>query len=152
MVVSDVPKSKIAPTRKMAISHPLPLVQKESVTASNPATTNIMAVSNMQSPGKDARHHTQSASCPSQEASDWSEKDWDGELRQKQRKERLEKASGYYPSELIYNPSPEREVLVLVTDLIPAPVPREIKSKSQRGKEEEERLENRRIVEGIDDD
>ena len=37
-------------------------------------------------------------------------------------------------------------------DLIPAPVPRGIKSESQRRKEEEERIENRRIVEGINDD
>ena len=52
IVVSDLPISKTVLTRKMAISHPLPFVQKESATASNPATTNIMAAPNMQYPGK----------------------------------------------------------------------------------------------------
>ena len=73
------------------------------------------------------------ASHPSQEDSDWSEEDCDDELkdedniRKKQRKEKLEKVSSYYPPEPIYNSSPEKEVPILVTDLIPAPVQREIK-------------------------
>ena len=73
-------------------------------------------------------------------------------MGKKQTKKRLEKASGYYPPELIYDPSPEREVPILVMNLIPAPVPREIKCKSQKGKEKEERIENRRILEGINED
>ena len=64
----------------------------------------------------------------------------------------MEKALSYYPPELIYNPSPEREIPILVTDLVPAPISGEIKSKSQERKEEEERIENRRTVGGIDND
>ena len=136
----------------MVIPHPFPLEQKSP---QQPVTLPQLTSWQSQTCNpqeKDARHHAQSASRPPQEDSDWSEEDWDSELRQKQRKERLEKASGYYPPDLKYDPSLEREVPVLVTDPIPAPVPREIKSKSQRGKEEEERIENRRIVEGTDDD
>ena len=87
---------------------------------------------------------------PPKRTQDWSEEDWDVEIkdgdkmRKKQRKEKLEKASGY--------PSPEREVPILVMDQVPVPVPREIKSKSQERKEQEERIENRRIVEGINED
>ena len=151
----DLPKTESAPARKIPISQPLPSVQKGSTTASTPAATNITAVPTMQSPGKKCKAScpicAQSASHPSQEESDWLEENWDGEIkdedkmRKKQRKEKLEKASGYYPPELICDPSPGREILILVTDLIPAPVPREIKSESQKGKEEEERIAHRRL-------
>ena len=73
-------------------------------------------------------------------------------MRKKQRKEEPEKASSYYPPELIHNLNQEREVPILVVDLVPAPISGEIKSKSQKRKEEEERMENRRIVEGINED
>ena len=125
MVESDIPKSESAPTWKIAISHPLPLVQKGSVIASYPGTTNIMAVPTMQSSGKRCK-----ASCPicaqsalysSPADSDCSKEDWDGEIkdedkmRKKQRKEKLEKPSGYYPPEPIYDPSLEKEVQFLVS-------------------------------------
>ena len=79
------------------------------------------------------------------------EEDWDDEIkeekiREKQRKEKPEKALGYYPPEPIYNPSPEREIPILVTELVPGLIPGEIKSESQKRKEEEERIENIRIV------
>ena len=150
MVESDLSKSESDPVRKTAISHPLPSVQNVSTAATNPATTNITAVPNIQSPGRKCKALclicAKSATCPSQEDSDWLEKDWEGEMRKRQRKGRLEKTSGYYPPELIIHPSPEREVPILVRDLITAPVLREIKSISQTGKEGEERIENRRIV------
>ena len=82
--------------RKIAISDPLPLIQKGSVTASNPTTTNITAVPTMQFPGKRCKAScpicAQSALCPSQEDSDRLEEDWDSEIkcedkmRKKQRK------------------------------------------------------------------
>ena len=98
------------------------------------------------------------ATCSSPADSDWLEKDWHGEIkdedkmRKKERKEKPEKGSSYYPPELIYDPWPEREVLILVTDLVPSPIPGVIKSESQKRKEEEERIENRIIVEGIIED
>ena len=104
-----------------------------------------MAVPNMQSLGKRCKAScpvcTQSPSYPSPVDSDCLEKGWDNEIkdeekmRKKQRKEKLEKASGYFPPELIYNTSPKREFPILVTDLVPAPIPGEIKSESQKRKE-----------------
>ena len=78
--------------------------------------------------------------------SDWLEEGWDNEIeeekgREKQRKEDPEKASGYYPPELIYNPSHEREIPILVTDLVPAPIPGENKSESQKRKEKKRKKE-----------
>ena len=39
-----------------------------------------------------------------------------------------------------------------MADLVPAPISGENKAEAQRRKDEEERIENRRIVEGINDD
>ena len=162
MMGSNLSKSNNAPARKITISHTLPSVMGNSTTAGSSATANIMAVSNHPQE-KDARHHVQSAqsaTCPSPVDSDWLEEDWDDEIeeeeeekgREKQRKEELEKASGYYPPEPIYNPNHEREIPILVTDLVPVLIPGENKSESQERKEDKERIENRRIVEGINDD
>ena len=79
MMESNLPKSKSTPTRKTTISHPPPLVPKESTISGNPAATNIMAVPSMQSPGERCKAlcpiSAQSTTHPSQADSDWSEED-----------------------------------------------------------------------------
>ena len=54
----------------------------------------------------------------------------------------LEEDRGYYPPEPEYIPSYEETIQILVA--------RKNRSEQQMKKEEEERIENRRIVEGID--
>ena len=92
---SDLPKYKSALARKITISHPLPLLLKGSTTASNPAETNIMAVPNMQSPGKRCKAScpicAQSTTHPSPTDSDWSGEDWDDELIEENMGEKKEK-------------------------------------------------------------
>ena len=89
--------------------------------------------------------------------SEWLEEDWDNEIeeekrQEKQIKEEPKKTLGCYPPELIYYPSHKKEIPVLVADLVPAQLPGENKRLSQKINEKEERLENRRIVEGINND
>ena len=116
MMESDLPKSESAPARKIAIFHPLPLVQKGSAIASNPGATSTTAVPNMQSPGKRCKAScpicAQSTSHPSPVDSDWLEEDWDGKIkdkdkmRKKERKEKPEKTSQLLPTRTDIWPQP----------------------------------------------
>ena len=62
MMGLELSKSENTPARKITTSFPLPSVMENSTTAGSPSAANIMAVSNMQSPG--IRCKKWESSCP----------------------------------------------------------------------------------------